>query len=95
MSTRGNLNIHDPEPMLTLYTTSGCHLCEQAEALLARAGLAFRPVEIADDPALFDGYALRIPVLHRCDTGAELDWPFDGAALDAWWGLPMGDQRRS
>ena len=89
------MKTHDIGPLLTLYTTSGCHLCQQAEALLERAGLAFRPVEIADDPALFDGYALRIPVLRRRDTGAELDWPFDHAALDAWRDLPIGDQHRS
>ena len=88
------MKTHESGLMLTLYTTSGCHLCQQAEDLLERAGLAFKPVEIADDPALIDGYGVRIPVLRRHDTGAELDWPFDGAALDAWCGSPACDQRR-
>ena len=28
--------------LLTLYTTSGCHLCEHAEAILDRVGIVFR-----------------------------------------------------
>ena len=63
--------------MWVLYTTSGCHLCEQAEARLRQAGLAVSLVEIADDPALLERYGVRIPVLRRLDTGAERDWPFD------------------
>ena len=39
--------------MLTLYGTAGCHLCDQAEALLQQAGRAraieWRYVDIADD----------------------------------------------
>ena len=67
---------------LILYGTSECHLCEQALALVSAAA-GRRPVEydVADDDALFAHYGLRIPVLVRADTGAELDWPFDAAAL--------------
>lgn len=69
-------------PNLVLYTTLGCHLCEQAEALiLAAAGATVRQVEISDDGGLLERYAIRIPVLHRRDTGEELDWPFDAAAV--------------
>ena len=68
--------------MLALYTTSGCHLCERADALIRGAvAVAFRPVEIADDGDLLERYGLRIPVLRRLDTGEELDWPFDAAAV--------------
>lgn len=70
------------KPNLALYTTLGCHLCEQAEALiLAAAGATVRQVEISDDAELLERYAIRIPVLHRRDTGEELDWPFDAAAV--------------
>jgi hypothetical protein len=68
-------------PRLALYMTSGCHLCEQAEALLEQAGLAFSRVEIADNVALLERYGVRIPVVRRLDTGQELDWPVDAATL--------------
>ncbi|GEN24434.1 glutaredoxin family protein [Halomonas cupida] len=52
--------------VLRIYTTLGCHLCEQMEALvtmLARGGLGFEHIEIAEDEALMARYATRIPVL--------------------------------
>lgn len=78
-----------PAPRLVLYGTIGCHLCEEAAGLL-RELLADRPfdaivrdVDIADDAALMDAYALRIPVLHDVENGRELDWPFPPAELHA------------
>ncbi|CDH43681.1 glutaredoxin family protein [Candidatus Contendibacter odensensis] len=69
-------------PNLMLYTTLGCHLCAQAEALiLAAVGATVQQVEISDDAELLECYGIRIPVLRRGDTGEELDWPFDAAAL--------------
>jgi hypothetical protein len=38
-------------------------------------------VEITDDAELLERYGIRIPVLRRWDTGRELDWPFDAAAV--------------
>ncbi|MGA8134879.1 MULTISPECIES: glutaredoxin family protein [Pseudomonas] len=67
-------------PECQLFGTLGCHLCEVAEALLMPLvdhGLMVELVDIAADEALFDAYGLRIPVLRRADTRAELDWPFD------------------
>lgn len=78
------------DPELELYSTSACHLCEQAEALLAltlpQARLAWQcyVVDIADDDALLERYGVRIPVLRRCDSGAELGWPFDAVQLLAF-----------
>lgn len=64
---------------LTLYGTPGCHLCDEAEALLCRAAgaraLAWRYVDIALEPALVARYGTRIPVLCHPD-GRELTWPF-------------------
>lgn len=72
----------DHGPPLALYVTSGCHLCEQAEALIHETvTMAFGVVEIADDEALWERYSLRIPVLRRLDTAEELSWPFDAAAI--------------
>ncbi len=76
------MNNQESDPRLALYTTSGCHLCEQAEALLEQAGLAFSRVDIADDAILLERYGIRIPVVRRLDTGQELDWPIDAAALE-------------
>lgn len=64
---------------LVLYGTSCCHLCEQAEAVLREAGVAAQHIDIADDDGLLEKYGVRIPVLRRADSGAELGWPFDVA----------------
>ena len=66
-------------PILRLYGTMGCHLCESAENLVhqALAGEGFERIEIADNESLLEHYGLRIPVVQRIDTGEALDWPFD------------------
>lgn len=67
-------------PECQLFGTLGCHLCEQAEALLmpfVERGLLVELVDIAEQPQWLEAYALLIPVLRRSDTGAELHWPFD------------------
>lgn len=70
-----------------LLSTPGCHLCELAETVLMPLvdhGLVVELIDIADDPGWLDVYGLRIPVLRRVDTGAELDWPFDAAGVVAF-----------
>lgn len=61
---------------LELLTTLGCHLCEDAEAMVRqvfpRANLTL--VDIAERDAWIERYGTRIPVL--CYDGKELDWPF-------------------
>jgi len=69
---------------LTLYTRAGCHLCEQAAAMLEHAGIRYRPVDIDADPVLEERYGLRIPVLRRSRSGDELDFPFDEPAAAAF-----------
>lgn len=67
-------------PECQLFGTLGCHLCEVAEAELlpfVEHGLLVELVDIVEHQAWLDRYALRIPVLRRSDTGAELDWPFE------------------
>lgn len=65
---------------LIFYTTSQCHLCELAEALLVNtpmpAPIPVDAVDIAQSPQLVERYGTRIPVLRRNDTDEELDWPF-------------------
>ncbi|MBD8150358.1 glutaredoxin family protein [Pseudomonas fluorescens] len=67
-------------PECQLFGTLGCHLCEIAEAEimpLVEHGLLVELVDITDPVDVTEVYGLRIPVLRRVDTGAELDWPFD------------------
>ena len=64
---------------LILYSTSACHLCEQALDLLqslAGSSWTLEVVDISESDTLFERYGLTIPVLRREDTGAELNWPF-------------------
>ena len=65
--------------MLTLYGTTGCHLCDQAELLLQQAAksrpLHWQYVDIALDEALVEKYGIRIPVLVDA-KGKEIGWPF-------------------
>lgn len=64
-----------PQPVI-LYARAECHLCDQVIRLLERAGIPWRSVDIDGDPVLEERYGLRIPVLKRTDTGAELLFPF-------------------
>ncbi len=75
--------------MLHLYTTAGCHLCEDAEAILNYCQRYFPEVqwlsiEIADDEVLVQRFGVRIPVIAFTSTGAELDWPFDPGQVMAF-----------
>ena len=70
-----------------LLGTLGCHLCEDAEAVLmpfVAAGVQVELIDIAESEAMVERYGLRIPVLIRCDSGAELGWPFDGGQVAAF-----------
>ena len=70
---------------LILYQRDDCHLCDLALEVLAHARVPeFESVFIDDDEALEERYGVRVPVLRNDDTGAELDWPFDGERLQAF-----------
>ncbi len=69
---------------LTLYTSPGCHLCEQAEEMLDYLGLAFNAVDISREVDLIRIYGVRIPVLQRSDK-AELGWPFDTLDIERFY----------
>lgn len=71
---------------LRLYTTLGCHLCEQLEALLATLmAVDYRldRIEISEDDGLIEHYGIRIPVLVD-DRGAELERGFAPERLAEW-----------
>lgn len=70
---------------LVLYHTEGCHLCEQAEALLQPFALArgwrVERVDIAAEEALFARYGVRIPVVRDEARAVEIGWPFNATEL--------------
>jgi hypothetical protein len=71
-----------------LFTTSGCHLCEQAEVLLKMAmddtqQLHLEEISASED--LMQKYGIRIPVLGAYTSGGEwqeLGWPFSAAEIE-------------
>ena len=77
---------------LTLFSTSACHLCEQALALLQpwlAQGWRLREVDISESEELFARYAVSIPVLRLEPSGSELGWPFSAGELGEF--LQPGD----
>ena len=76
---------------IRFYTTSGCHLCEEAQKLLVTLqnegmGLDIDSVDIADSELLLERYGIRIPVVAVIDTaaGREIGWPFSLEELRAF-----------
>ncbi len=65
---------------LIMYTTSHCHLCEQAEAMLTLLkelyNISWELLEISENEHLIQRYGTRIPVIKHSDNQSELDWPF-------------------
>jgi glutaredoxin len=76
----GRLAVASPRT-ITLYTRSGCHLCDEAKGaispLLAEFGAQLREIDIDDDPVLHRRYTNDVPVVfvgprffakHRVDS---------------------------
>jgi hypothetical protein len=64
---------------LILYSTSSCHLCEQAIAILKHSSffdISCHEIDIAEDDGLLATYGTKIPVLRLEKTGQEINWPF-------------------
>jgi glutaredoxin len=71
-----------------LFTTLGCHLCEQAHELLLSLKsdgmpIEIESVEIADSDDLMEAYGIRIPVVTTEDA-REIGWPFDIVQLQTF-----------
>lgn len=66
--------------LIKLYTTAGCHLCEQAQELLhalsQRYEISIELIEIGDDDKLVEEFGVHIPVVEFPDK-QRLYWPFD------------------
>ena len=68
---------------LILLGTEGCHLCDEAEAVVSKlvneypGSIVIEAVDIAEQEQWQEKYAVRIPVLYHPETKQELGWPFD------------------
>ncbi len=74
---------------LLLLETTGCHLCEQALAIVNQCwqedhDLFIENIDIADNEAWQSSYATRIPVLYHTETQKDLGWPFNLADVKAF-----------
>lgn len=70
---------------LALYQRDDCRLCDAALDVLAEAGAPdFASVWIDGEGGLEARYGERVPVLRDEDSGRELAWPFDAAAVAAF-----------
>ena len=67
---------------LQLMSTSGCHLCELAEQIIAESllnnvAVTIELIDVAEQEQFQARYAIRIPVLYHPETNKDLGWPFD------------------
>ncbi|MCW2755553.1 MAG: hypothetical protein JWQ32_2964 [Marmoricola sp.] len=74
----------DHPARVLLYSKPGCHLCDDARAVIERVcaevGTSYEEVDISADPALFRTYGEQIPVTFV--DGAQHDfWRVDEARL--------------
>jgi glutaredoxin len=76
-------------PSVVLYTRAGCCLCEEARAMLERAGVPFAELDIEADDALFRRYLERIPVI-AIDGDEAFELVVDERALRARLGKLPG-----
>ena len=74
-----------PKRQLQLLGTSGCHLCDQAEALLVHcldlSKVDVELIDIAQTDELVALYGVKIPVLRCPESQKVLCWPFDQLAV--------------
>ena len=76
-----------------LFSTTACHLCDQAKSTLLALkdqlrseGLNwdFSVIDISENDGLFERYGVRIPVLLSEGAERDLAWPFEPADAKAY-----------
>ena len=73
---------------MNTYQPLNCDLYDYLEiACMHSYRLQVELVDIAESEAWVEAYALRIPVLKRLDSAAELGWPFDASRIAVFLGL--------
>ena len=67
-----------------LYSSEGCHLCEQADALIKQvitpADVSI--IDIVSDDSLVELYGMHIPVFENTHSGEKLYWPFSVSDIE-------------
>lgn len=59
-----------------LYSTDGCHLCEDAKTICASLNIQPELVDIVEDDQLVEAYGDKIPVIMVEGAEQALFWPF-------------------
>ena len=61
-----------------LFSSEGCHLCEEALSLIIQVLKAeqFNIIDIVEHEEYVELYGVHIPVFERLDNGKKLFWPF-------------------
>ena len=78
--------------LVTLRSVSLHAYCMHVLQPLIADGLRVSEVDISDSDELMQRYQMRIPVLQRTDSGAELDFPFDLAQVMDWLGDDLREE---
>ncbi len=85
------------KPQFYLYHTLGCHLCEEAEAMLVpmftHFNLTWEKIDIAEPDesmglsaaALVEQWGLKIPVIQCTFNQQSLCWPFSEEDILRFW----------
>jgi hypothetical protein len=66
---------------LLLLGTQGCHLCEEAQALLTHLAIPVDNIDIANDTQWQTEFAVFIPVLYHSTSQRYIHWPFDSNTI--------------
>ncbi len=66
---------------LLLFGTEGCHLCDEAQALLNKNNIVAENIDISEHEVWQTRFATLIPVLYDVETQCYLNWRFDSPAL--------------
>ncbi|MEO1879399.1 MAG: glutaredoxin family protein [Methylococcales bacterium] len=72
---------------LMLFGTLACHLCEEAENIIAACQQGVFEIELIDiavHEQWQEKYAVKIPVLYHPETETELGWPFGQEQVQAF-----------
>ena len=82
----GLLRRRTPPTVVTFVTRAGCHLCEQAEPVVARAaadaGMVFEVADVDSDTELLARWSDQVPVV-LLDGVEHAFWQVDEKALRA------------
>lgn len=75
-----------PRRAVTVYTRQGCHLCQEAEAVVRRVArrhdIRIVDVDVDADPAITERYTVRVPVIEV--DGTEIaEFSIDAGTLRA------------